>query len=122
MDAPERMGVCLDTCHLFAAGYDLADAEGYEAFWQEFDAKVGLSTLRAFHLNDAKKPLGSRVDRHENLGRGYIGKNFFRRLAQDERFREVPMFLETPGEDEAWSREIAMMREFRQAGGSGGPS
>ncbi|MEE8395033.1 MAG: deoxyribonuclease IV [bacterium] len=118
LDAPGRSGVCLDTCHLFAAGYDLTDEQAYGRFWEEFERRIGFSYLKAFHLNDAKKPLGSRVDRHENLGRGEMGEAVFRRLAQDPRFFDIPMFLETPGEDEAWRAEIALMRGFRGQGGA----
>ena len=117
LDDSERTGVCLDTCHLFAAGYDLVSEEGWEAFWQEFEGRVGLQYLRAFHLNDAKKPLGSRVDRHENLGDGTMGIGVFKRIAQDPRFINVPMFLETPGLDDVWEKEIATMRAFRQEAG-----
>jgi len=108
-----RTGVCIDTCHTFAAGYDLANAEGYERFWEEFERRVGLSALRAFHVNDCKKPLNCRVDRHETLGGGHMGRETFRRLARDARFHDVPMFLETPGGDEVWEKEIRMMRGFR---------
>lgn len=111
---PERTGVCLDTCHLFAAGYNLADDEGWGSFWEEFERRIGLKLLRAMHLNDAKKPLGSRVDRHENLGEGAMGGAVFKKIAQDPRLNDVPMFLETPGGEEVWQREIAMMRGYRR--------
>jgi deoxyribonuclease IV len=91
----KRVGVCFDTCHAFAAGYDLASAEGYDRTFAEFDDVVGLENLRAFHLNDCKKPLGCRVDRHEHIGRGALGREPFRRLVNDRRFREHPGFLET---------------------------
>ena len=89
------MGVCFDTCHAFAAGYDLSTPEGYDRTFREFDAVVGLSHLRAFHLNDCKKPLGCRVDRHEHIGQGALGKEPFRRLVNDRRFAALPGFLET---------------------------
>jgi deoxyribonuclease-4 len=96
---PERLGVCLDTCHVFAAGYSLAPAQEYRATMREFDRLIGLSRLRCFHLNDSKKPLGSRVDRHEHIGRGCLGLEPFRLLVNDRRFRSRPMILETPKED-----------------------
>jgi len=97
---PERLGVCLDTCHTFAAGYSLDFEGGYAATFQEFDSVIGLKHLRLFHLNDSKRPLGSRVDRHEGLGRGEIGLETFRSLVNDRRFSGRPMILETPKEDE----------------------
>ena len=90
-----RLGVCLDTCHLVAAGYDLLSAEGHESVFASFERIVGLNRLRAFHLNDSKHPLGSRRDRHEHIGRGYLGIEPFERLLQDDRFAEIPMVLET---------------------------
>jgi deoxyribonuclease-4 len=96
--APERIGVCLDTCHVFAAGYPLAPVANYRATFQEFDEVVGLTNLKAFHLNDSKKPFGSRVDRHEHVGKGCLGLEPFRLLVNDPRFRDHPMFLETPKE------------------------
>jgi deoxyribonuclease-4 len=97
---PARLGVCLDTCHVFAAGYGLATDAEYDATFQRFDDVIGLSKLKMFHVNDSVKPLGSRVDRHAGLGRGEIGLNAFRRLVTDPRFRTRPMILETPKEDE----------------------
>ena len=93
--ARRRVGICFDTCHAFAAGYDLSTDEGYDRTFRELDRAVGLEHLRAFHLNDCKKPLGCRVDRHEHIGRGTMGLAPFRRLVNDRRFREVPAFLET---------------------------
>jgi len=101
VNAPERLGVCLDTCHVFAAGYDLRTPETYAATMQEFDAVVGLKRIRVLHVNDSKKGLGSRVDRHAGLGEGMIGENAFRCIATDKRFRNVPMILETPKENDA---------------------
>ena len=95
VDVPGRLGVCLDTCHLFAAGYDLASERGYDAVFEEFDRVVGLDRLVVFHLNDSKAPLGSRLDRHEHIGRGCLGPEPFARLLRDERFQDVPMILET---------------------------
>ncbi len=97
--APDRLGVCLDTCHVFAAGYDLRTAAGYRAVMGEFDRVVGLDRIRAIHVNDSKRELGSRVDRHEHIGRGKLGRLAFQILMRDARFAEVPKLLETPKED-----------------------
>jgi deoxyribonuclease IV len=91
-----RVGVCLDTCHLLSAGYDLCSEEGYEDTFQQFARVVGLDRIRVFHLNDSKKPCGSRVDRHEHIGKGCLGLEPFRRLLNDPRFSGLPMLLETP--------------------------
>jgi deoxyribonuclease-4 len=91
-----RVGVCLDSCHLLAAGYGLADERAYKATFDDFRRQVGFDRLAAFHLNDSKKPLGSRRDRHEHIGRGEVGLESFRRLLNDRRFRRLPMLLETP--------------------------
>jgi deoxyribonuclease-4 len=96
MNDHPRVGVCLDTCHLLASGYDLVSPEGYSHTFNQFGRLVGFDRLRAFHLNDSKKPLGSRVDRHEHIGRGCLGIEPFRRIVNDRRFRELPMLLETP--------------------------
>jgi deoxyribonuclease IV len=97
-----RVGVCLDTCHLLASGHDLATPDGYARTFRDFGRIVGFDKLRAFHLNDSKKPLGSRVDRHEHVGKGCLGIETFRRLVNDRRFRRIPMLLETPkGEGKA---------------------
>jgi len=102
MQDHRRVGVCLDTCHLIAAGYDIVSPEGYAATFQQFGRLVGFDRLKAFHLNDSKKPLGSRVDRHEHIGQGHLGLEPFRRLVNDRRFRDLPMLLETPkGEGKA---------------------
>jgi deoxyribonuclease-4 len=94
--APERLGVCLDTCHLFAAGYDFRDADGYAAMIEEMDATFGSHRVECIHTNDSKRELGSRVDRHDHIGRGKIGKTGFAHFVNDRRFREVPFILETP--------------------------
>jgi deoxyribonuclease-4 len=96
VEDPGRLGVCLDTCHAFAAGYDLRTEAGYESMMGELGALVGLERLRVVHVNDAKKGLGSRVDRHEHLGKGEIGLTAFRCLVRDPRLREIPKILETP--------------------------
>jgi deoxyribonuclease IV len=91
----KRLGVCVDTCHLFAAGHDLRTRAGYDAMWTEFDRVIGLDRLAAIHLNDSKKPLGSHVDRHEHIGQGELGIEPFRMLLNDMRLRHLPMILET---------------------------
>jgi deoxyribonuclease-4 len=96
---PQRLGVCLDTCHVFAAGYPLAPRKEYQATLRAFDRVVGLKWLRVFHVNDSVKPLGSRVDRHAHIGQGELGLEAFRLLLNDRRFRNRPMLLETPKED-----------------------
>jgi deoxyribonuclease-4 len=96
---PKRLGVCLDTCHVFAAGYALSPKADYAATMREFDRHIGLKQLRAFHLNDSLKALGSRVDRHAHIGRGCLGLQPFRLLVNDPRFRDRPMVLETPKEE-----------------------
>jgi deoxyribonuclease-4 len=91
-----RVGVCLDTCHLLTAGYDICSEDGYRATFEEFDRLIGLRRIKLFHLNDSKKPCGSRVDRHEHIGKGCLGLEPFRRLLNDPRFAALPMLLETP--------------------------
>src|SRR5207248_5273720 len=95
----DRVGVCFDTCHVFAAGYALAPEAEYRATLRAFDRAVGLRRLRVFHVNDSLKPLGSRVDRHAHVGRGCLGTEPFRLLVNDPRFRNRPMILETPKEE-----------------------
>jgi len=96
LDGDPRVGVCLDTCHLWGAGYDLASDAGYYSTFDAFERLIGLDRLRVFHVNDSKKPLGSRRDRHEHIGRGTIGRAAFKRLVNDARFDALPMILETP--------------------------
>jgi deoxyribonuclease-4 len=98
---PQRLGICLDTCHVFAAGYGLAPKAAYQATMREFDGLIGLDRLRAFHLNDSLKPQGSRLDRHAHIGQGCLGMEPFRLLVNDPRFRDRPMVLETPKEEMA---------------------
>ena len=107
---PERVGVCLDTCHLYAAGYDITTERGYEQTLERFDRVVGLRKLKAIHLNDSQKPLGSRVDRHAHIGEGLLGLATFARFVNDPRLRKVPMVVETPGPIEVWKKEIALLR------------
>jgi deoxyribonuclease-4 len=96
LDGTPRIGVCLDTCHLLTAGYDITSVDGYARTFQDFDRLVGLDRIKVFHLNDSKKPCGSRVDRHEHIGKGCLGLDTFRRLLTDPRFDRLPMLLETP--------------------------
>ena len=98
--APERLGVCFDTCHVFAAGYALAPEKDYLATMAEFDRTVGIDKLKMFHVNDSLKPQGSRVDRHAHIGRGCLGLEPFRLLVNDPRFADRPMILETPKEED----------------------
>jgi deoxyribonuclease-4 len=94
-----RLGVCVDTCHIFTAGYPIHTAEGYTATFEKFDNKIGLKRIKVFHLNDSVKGVNCRVDRHAGLGLGQIGDGAFQRLVNDKRFAKLPMFLETPKED-----------------------
>ena len=104
-----RVGVCLDTCHTYSAGYDIKD--NYEAVWQEFGEVVGFSYLKGIHLNDTKKALSSRVDRHESIGLGLLGIDFFKRFMQDPRFDNIPLILETPDETR-WAEEIQLLKGY----------
>lgn len=106
-----RVGVCVDTCHTYSAGYDLKTAEGYENTWHEFDNTIGLNYLKAIHLNDTKKELGSRVDRHDNIGKGLLGIEFFERIMKDRRFDNIPFILETP-DDTLWKEEISLLQNL----------
>lgn len=108
-----RVAVCIDTCHTFSAGYDLASETGYEATFSSFDREIGLSYLRAIHLNDSMKPCGSRVDRHQCIGQGTLGLDFFRRFMCDPRFDNMPIILETPDPDR-WKEEIELLRSFER--------
>ena len=99
MNDHRRVGVCLDTCHLVASGYDVCSPEGYAETFEQFGRVVGFDRLKVFHLNDSKKPLGSRVDRHQHIGQGCLGLEPFRRILNDPRFRGLPMLLETPKEE-----------------------
>ena len=116
VDYADRFGVCFDTCHAHAAGYDLTDEQGYEAVWEEFDRKIGLEMLKAFHLNDSKKGLDSRVDRHELIGEGEVGTKTFELLVNDDRFDEVPAVVETPpleNGDESFAKMVARLKGLR---------
>jgi deoxyribonuclease-4 len=114
--AADRTAVCVDTAHVYAAGYDIRDEAGYQQFFRDFDQAIGLGRLAALHVNDSKVAHGSRVDRHEELGKGALGREFFERLVRDERLLGVPMMLETPDESR-YAAEIALLRKLRAAGG-----
>jgi deoxyribonuclease-4 len=103
-----RVGVCIDTCHSFAAGYDLTSDEAFTATFRNFEEAVGFQYLKAMHINDSKKGLGSRVDRHESLGKGTLGLEVFKRLMHDPRFDDIPLILETP-DDTIWKEEIQLL-------------
>lgn len=113
--APPRLGVCLDTCHVFVAGYDLRTPEAYEKTFSEFDRLVGLDRLKVIHCNDSKRELGSRVDRHEAIGEGCLGEEAFRLLVNDPRFERVPILLETPGGEEEHRVNLERLKALRKA-------
>lgn len=117
---PDRLGVCLDTCHVFAAGYELAPVKAFRATFREFDRLVGIERLKVLHLNDSLKPLGSKVDRHAHIGRGCLGIEPFRLLVNDKRFRDSPMILETPKEETAGGHmdavNLKVLRDLYQKG------
>lgn len=106
-----RIGVCIDTCHAFAAGYDVSTEQGFTAMCKEFEQTIGFEYLKGMHLNDSKKTLGSRVDRHDNIGEGKIGLKGFELLMRDERFDDIPLILETPN-TERWPEEIEMLYDL----------
>ncbi len=106
-----RVGVCIDSCHAFAAGYDLSTIDGYADTWRRFDEIIGFQYLSGMHLNDTKKGLASKVDRHETLGNGVLGADFFSFLMNDPRMDNIPLILETPNE-EIWAQEIAWLKSL----------
>ena len=115
----KRVGICFDTCHAFAAGYDMRTRAGYERTWKEFDREVGLKTLKAFHLNDSMKDLNCRVDRHESIGDGFIGKETFRFLVNDPRFAATTGVLETPpleSGEMSFQQNLKRLRRLRESG------
>ena len=123
VERADRLGVCLDTCHVFAAGYDIRSAEGYRRTLRELDACVGLRRLKAIHLNDSVQGLGSRVDRHAHIGVGRLGLEAFRLILNDRRLRRVPMVLETPKDDDfvrADRRNLGRLRRLIRRSGPGG--
>ncbi len=107
----KRIGVCLDTCHMFAAGYDIRSSNSYEKTMEEFDKIIGIGYLKGMHLNDSKHPLGSRKDRHESIGKGFIGLEAFKCIVQDKRTDNIPLILETPNKA-IWKQEIELLRSF----------
>ena len=109
---PERLGVCLDTCHVFVAGYDIRTEDAYQKTFEEFDRIIGLDRLRAFHLNDAKAGYQSRKDRHEHIGEGNLGALPFKLLLNDSRFADVPMVIETPKMEEMHATNLAVLRSL----------
>lgn len=114
-----RLGVCLDTCHVFAAGYDLRDAEAYERTWSAFDAAIGIDRLKVIHANDARKPLGSRVDRHAHIGQGEIGIGAFARLVCDPRLLHIPIVIETPDMESMHKVNLARLKRLAAGGALG---
>ncbi len=104
-----RVGVCIDTCHTYTAGYDLKNE--YERVWEEFDREIGYGYLRAIHLNDSKKELATRVDRHDSIAKGFLGEGFFRKIMKDQALNDVPFILETPDES-LWKEEIELLHSF----------
>jgi deoxyribonuclease-4 len=111
VDDRSRIGFCLDTCHTFAAGYDISTRDGFLKAMEAFDTCVGMSYLRAMHLNDSKTALNSHVDRHESLGKGLLGIEPFKCIMRDARFQKIPLVLETPDET-LWADEIELLRSF----------
>jgi len=109
----DNIGVCLDTCHIFAAGYDIRTKKNYERTIFAFDKIIGLKNLFAIHLNDSRTELGSRIDRHENIGEGYIGKEAFSFIVNDERLQNIPMILETPNGDEWYKKSLRLLRDMK---------
>lgn len=108
-----RIGVCLDTCHTYTAGYDIKSEAGYEETFREFERIVGFRYLKGMHLNDSKKELASRVDRHDSIGKGLLGEAVFRRIMNDDRFNEMPIILETP-DDARWKSEIEWLYSIQK--------
>lgn len=115
VDDKSRVGICVDTCHTFSAGYDLASEEGYEKTWKEFDEVVGPRYLMAIHLNDDLRKCGSRIDRHAEIGKGTLGMDFFRRFVNDPRFDDMPIILETPN-PAIWPQEIKLLYSLINSG------
>ena len=109
----ERVGVCIDTCHMFTAGYDIRTREAYDKTWKEFDDIIGFEYLKGMHINDSKPDLGSHVDRHDSLGKGKIGLDAFRFIMNDERMDDIPLILETI-DDSIWAEEIKLLYSFVQ--------
>ena len=108
----EKLAVCFDTAHVFESGYDFRSPEGYKNVFDEFDRIIGIERLKVFHFNDSKTDIGTKVDRHENIGKGFIGIQPFEFLVNDRRFSEVPMILETPGGDEKFMENSKLLRSL----------
>ncbi|MCA1746568.1 MAG: deoxyribonuclease IV, partial [Bacteroidales bacterium] len=108
----ERVGVCIDTCHAYTAGYEIKSEEGFNKAFADFDAIVGFGYLKGMHLNDSKKELGTRVDRHDSLGEGFLGLDIFRRIMKDARFDSIPLIMETP-DDSKWKEEIELLKSMQ---------
>ncbi len=113
VDDKTRVGVCIDTAHAFSAGYDLKTESGFEKTFQKFDEIIGFDFLKGMHLNDSKKELASRVDRHDSLGKGTLGLDVFRRIMNDSRFEDIPLILETPDVD-LWPQEIELLKSMQK--------
>lgn len=111
----ERLGVCLDTCHVFVAGYDLRDAAHYQQVWADFEQQIGLDRLRVIHVNDTDRALGSHSDRHADLGHGQLGLEAFRLLMRDPRLEHIPKILETPGGEATFAENLALLRMLAEA-------
>jgi len=112
---PERLGICFDTCHVFAAGYPMNNEKEYKETMRQFNKLIGVKQIKAFHMNDSKKPFGSRVDRHEHIGRGEMGRGPFKHLMNDRRFRKTPMYLETPkGDRDGTAWDVINLRTLRR--------
>ncbi len=109
-----RVGVCIDTCHAYTSGYDIKTEAGFKKTFEDFDRIVGFQYLKGMHLNDSKKELASRVDRHDNIGKGFIGLEAFRRIMNDPRFDDIPLILETPNTT-LWPQEIRLLYELMEA-------
>lgn len=111
VDDKSRVGVCIDTCHAFAAGYDLKTAEGFQQTWEHFDTVIGFGYLMGMHINDSLKDRQSRVDRHSSIGQGFLGEDTFKMIMADPRFDNIPLILETPNE-ELWAEEIQKLKSW----------
>ena len=111
VDDKSRVGVCIDTCHVFTAGYEINTLEGYSLTWKKFGEIIGFEYLKGMHLNDSKKEFGSHVDRHDSLGKWFIGNELFKWIMNDPRMDGIPLILETPDE-EIWAEEIALLKSY----------
>lgn len=111
---PEKMGICLDTCHVWDAGYDIVN--DLDGVLTQFDRVIGLEKLKAVHTNDSQNPLGAHKDRHARIGEGYLGEHAFRRIVCHPVLKQLPFVLETPNDDAGWTKEIALLRDFAKEG------